>query len=164
MDGRAGSHPYADLSLLLEHTESVADVSAADCDLLYLASGHGAMVDFVADDHIARLIREVTQAGRPVAAVGHGVAGLLATRNGERPVVASRKITSFSTSEERLVHMADNLPYSLPDALARAGARYRPAPVPFLPYVVRDGMIVTGANPSSASRVLRTAWQLVPTS
>lgn len=42
------------------------------------------------------------------------------------------------------------MPYSAEAEIKRRGARYRKALIPFAPYVVADGRLVTGQNPFSA--------------
>lgn len=73
-------------------------------------------------------------------------------RSGE-PLLKGRNVTGFSWREEELAQRADAVPYSLEDRLKELGASYTTADKPFDVYVVEDGLLITGQNPSSARAV-----------
>ena len=141
----------------LTATPSTADTSAADCSIVFVAGGHGAVWDLPYDKNLATLIRDVYEAGSVVASVCHGPAALLeVTLTDGSPLVRGRRVTGFSNDEERAVGMTAIVPFSLADALAERGAAYESAGA-FLPYVVTDGRLVTGQNPASATAVAQAA-------
>ncbi|CAM2857873.1 type 1 glutamine amidotransferase domain-containing protein [Prescottella defluvii] len=162
-DGGTGSR-YADRKFmdLLDDTVSVADVSAADFDAIYLTGGHGVMFDFPDSPDLGRLLREFHEGGKIVSAVCHGPAGLLGAKlsSGEY-LIAGRNVTGFSWPEEELAQRADAVPFSLQEKLEDRGAVYSFTAQPFAPHVVEDGLLVTGQNPGSARPVAEAVLRLL---
>lgn len=145
----------------LRDTRNLDDVVADDYDAIYLAGGHGTMFDFAVDERLAELVGEVAEAGRVVSAVCHGPAGLLNAKVGGRALLDGKNVTGFSWTEEQLARRADAVPFSLEDRLRAAGASYSKAKLPMTPYVVTDGLLVTGQNPVSAKGVGRKVVELL---
>ena len=85
----------------------------------------------------------------------HGVAALTtAKRVDGRPLVAGRRVTSFTNSEEQLVELTEVVPFLLETRLREQGATFEGAP-DFAPCVVRDGLLITGQNPASSGPAAR---------
>lgn len=143
---------------------SSATVAAVgtDFDVVCVVGGHGAVLDLPLDGDLKRLVESVHARGGVVAAVCHGVAGLLSAEADGRPLIRDHRIAAFTDDEERAVGMAGRVPFLLSEALAERGAIHDVAP-PFLPHVVVDGRVVTGQNPASASDVARAAGYLAAT-
>jgi putative intracellular protease/amidase len=138
----------------------LADVEASAFDAVYYPGGHGPMQDLAHDLDSAALISATIAAGRPLAAVCHGLAALLPARTevGD-PVVAGRRITGFSDEEERLGGLADRAPFLLESALRDLGADVEIAAA-WSDHTIVDGLLITGQNPQSsesAARALLTA-------
>ena len=146
---------------LLNDTVNVASVDPGEFDAIYLTGGHGVMFDFPGCEPLARLIAAMYEQGRVVAAVCHGPAGLLDVRlgNGEL-LVQGKRVTGFSWNEEIMAKRDFAVPFGLEQELGKRGAQYSKAMLPFAPYVVEDGRLITGQNPGSAygvaKAVLRT--------
>jgi putative intracellular protease/amidase len=70
-------------------------------------------------------------------------------------LVAGKRVTGFAWSEEILAGVAGRVPYNAEAEMKRRGARYQKALLPFLPYAVADGRLVTGQNPFSAKVTAR---------
>lgn len=138
---------------LLDHTPSVVDVDADDYDAIFLAGGHGAMFDFD-DPEVAALVADFADDGKIVAAVCHGLAGLLDVRvaDGSR-LLDGREVTGFSWAEEKAAARADAVPFRLQDALKKRAKKYSKAALPMGKKVVVDGALITGQNPMSATGV-----------
>ena len=116
------------------------DLDAAD--LLIVAGGPGAVHDLADDGDLAQLLLRTLQCGRPVAAVGHGVAALA------RPaVVAGRRVTGCTDAEELTV-LRRPTASSTEQRLRAAGARFYARP-PGRPHLVVDGHLVTAQNTAS---------------
>ena len=131
-------------------SQAVADLDARDYDALFLAGGHGTMWDFPDNAALGRTITDALDAGRIVAAVCHGPAGFIGVRRADgAPLVAGRSIACFTDSEERAVHLDDQVPFLLATRLASLGARLSAGP-DFQPQVVTDGTLMTGQSPNSA--------------
>jgi putative intracellular protease/amidase len=103
---------------------------------------------------LQRLLTAFHTAGRPVAAVCHGVAGLVDAVDAEgRPMVKGKVVTGFSNVEDTLAGVKNLLPFLLEDALKEPGAAYTKTLVPFTERVETDGLLITGQNPQSAHGV-----------
>lgn len=152
----AMSERYKDRAFMdrLTDVKRIADVNANDYDAIYLTGGHGTMFDFVRNGELSRLIADFHYEGKVVAAVCHGPCGLLDVRLGDgSKLLSGRKVTGFSWREEEMAKRDDAVPFSLEHALAEEGAKFEKAAIPFASHVVRDGLLITGQNPSSAKPV-----------
>ncbi len=125
-------------------------VRAEDYDVLFFPGGHGPMFDLAVDESVSELITDFILEKKPVAAVCHGPAALLAAKDGnDNPVVAGKKVTGFSNTEEIAVALHEVVPFLLEDALKEKGGRYECGPE-WQPHVVEDGLLLTGQNPASS--------------
>lgn len=141
----------------LQNTARLADIDPAAYRIVFFVGGHGTMWDFPSDRHVTRVGREVYESGGIVAAVCHGPAALVnLTLSGGQALVAGKRVTSFTNSEEAAVGLTGVVPFLLADALTATGARHVPGP-DFTENVVVDGRLVTGQNPQSATGVARAA-------
>ena len=61
----------------LDNSMTLDAVDASTYKLLYLTGGHGTMWDFPANERLQDIIRQVYENGGMIAAVCHGVSGLL---------------------------------------------------------------------------------------
>jgi len=133
----------------------LADVDAEQYDAVYYPGGHGPMQDLATDAASGALIAATVDAGRPLAAVCHGLAALLPARTADgTPLVAGRSITAFTDEEERLGGLADRAPFLLESALRAQGADVSAAE-PWSDHVVVDGGLITGQNPQSSASAAR---------
>jgi putative intracellular protease/amidase len=65
------------------------------------------------------------------------------------PFVKGKKVTGFSNSEEEAAGLSKVVPFLLEDILKSQGGLYAKA-ADWQPFVVTDGMLVTGQNPASS--------------
>ena len=155
LEGAPSKH-YRDRAYmdLLENTLSVTDVKLENYDAIYLTGGHGAMFDFPESSGLAKLVADFYEANKIVSAVCHGPSGLLNVRlSGGGYLIAGKKLTGFSWTEEEVVKRDDAVPFSLEGELKERGADYSKALLPFTSHVVEDGRLITGQNPTSAHAV-----------
>ncbi|MDO6706102.1 type 1 glutamine amidotransferase domain-containing protein [Photobacterium sp. 1_MG-2023] len=147
---------------LLNNTLRPEAVDPSAFDAIYFTGGHAVMWDFPDSEGLQMLTRSIVEQGGIVGAVCHGYCGLLNTRlsSGEL-LVSDRKVTGFSWTEEILAGVAKKMPYNAEQEMRQRGARYQKALLPFLPYVVTDGQLVTGQNPQSAKATARQVVQLL---
>jgi putative intracellular protease/amidase len=77
-------------------------------------------------------------------------------------LLAGKKINSFTKAEEDIDKhiLGDVIPFMLDEALIKQGAIFLHTN-PFESYVVKDGNLVTGQNPASASSVALTMIDLL---
>lgn len=137
----------------LANTLKLSDLSAGDYDAVFYPGGHGPMWDLASDQHSIELIESFTRQGKIVSAVCHAPSVLLNTRNAEgEPLVKNRKVTGFSNTEEDAVGLTKVVPFLLEDELKKRGGIYSQGP-DWAPYLVEDGLLITGQNPASSSLV-----------
>jgi putative intracellular protease/amidase len=140
----------AELKVLVKSTSSVEQVRFGDYAAIFLPGGHGTMWDLPNSTALARGISDMFAAGKPVAAVCHGPAGLVsATAPDGQPLVAGRWVAAFTTEEEVAVGLKEAVPFLLDERLASLGARLVKGRR-FVPTAVADGNLITGQNPRSA--------------
>ncbi len=102
------------------------------------------------------------RAGKVVAAVCHGPAGLLdALGPGGEPIISGRRVTGFTASEERAAGREGAVPFQLEERLGRMGGRFERGEVDGGEFALRDGNLVTGQNPASAERVASLAVEVL---
>lgn len=133
---------------------------ASDYAALVITGGRGALADLPGNPTLGRLLLQARHAGVPIAAIGHGAAGLLsADRSLEQPwPFAGVRMTASTDDEEQ--DLTGRLAYSLETALREAGAVVEVGE-PFACQVVVDGLLVTGQNQASAEPVARTLLGLI---
>ena len=134
----------------LAATEVLADIDASMFDGVFYPGGHGPMWDLAQDAVSKALIEETLAADKPVALVCHAPAALknVTTPSGA-PLVRGRKVTGFTNGEEDAVGLTNAVPFLLEEMLKAKGADYSKG-ADFAPYVVTDGMLITGQNPASS--------------
>jgi putative intracellular protease/amidase len=140
----ADSDAMAQLSSV-QKLEHIADADGFAA--LFLVGGHGTMWDFADNPDLSRLLMAGVAQGKVIAAVCHGVAGLLA--DGVPAVLKGKAVSGFSNQEEAAVGLTEVVPFLLETKLSEAGYVYRGGAM-FAPHVITDGRLVTGQNPSSS--------------
>lgn len=152
LDGRSieGSIDGIGELALLDNTVALGQVNPLAYDGIFLAGGHGPMFDFPASADLKVTIRKLAMAGKGVASVCHGVAGLVGVLGESgRPLVEGRKLTSFTNLEEVAVGLEHVVPFMLESRLREQGGVFS-AVENFAPHVVVDGNLITGQNPASS--------------
>lgn len=146
----------------LQSTTPVADISTpADFDAVYLPGGHGIMYDGPDNADLARVLGAAAAAGKVVSAVCHGPAGLVGAQGPDgKPLVAGKKVTGFTNSEEAAVGKTHVVPWLLEDKLQELGGQYVKQG-DWAEFVVTDGRLVTGQNPSSSAEVAKAVVALL---
>lgn len=141
------------MSVKLENTLRLDQVDPAEYDAILYAGGHGTMWDFPDSTRLAEIARDIYENNGAVAAVCHGPAGLVnITLSDGQYLVDGKEISAFTNDEEAAVGLTEEVPFLLQTQLEQRGAKHSGAPN-FQPWVVRDGRLVTGQNPASATGV-----------
>ncbi len=136
----------------LDNSLRLADLDFAQYDGIFFPGGHGAVVDLPQDAVLAQKLGAAFDAGVPIAAVCHGPGGLVrATRADGQPIVAGKRVNSFTNAEEAIAEATEAVPFLLEDKLQELGGVFEGGP-DFAPYAVRDGHLVTGQNPASSEK------------
>jgi putative intracellular protease/amidase len=140
----------------LDNSLKLADVNPDQYQIIYFTGGHGTMWDFPDNQAIQQITQHIYERGGMVAAVCHGVSGLLNVRLSDGSLlIDDRQVTGFSNMEEKLVRLDEEVPFLLEDALREKKALYSKSLIPFMPYIEVDERLVTGQNPLSARKVGR---------
>ncbi|KAH8920822.1 DJ-1/PfpI family protein [Atractiella rhizophila] len=126
---------------------------AQEYDAVFYAGGSGPIFDLAIDATSQKIITEFWEADKVVSAVCHGpgVFTNVTLSNGQA-LVAGKKLTGFTNSEEVAIKALEKMPFLLEDALAAKGALFQ-RKGDFEPFVVVDGRLISGQNPASARPV-----------
>lgn len=142
-----------DFQQRIAHTLKLSDTHSEDYSAVLFVGGHGTMWDFPNSPDVQRIIRELYEADKPVAAVCHGPAALVnATLSDGRYLVEGKRVAAFTDAEERAVKLADVVPFLLETTLKSRGAQHQ-AVAEWQPLTLVDGNLITGQNPQSATGV-----------
>jgi putative intracellular protease/amidase len=134
----------------LAHTGKLADVNISDYDAVFYPGGHGPLWDLAEDKKSITLIEEAIAAAKPVALVCHAPGVLRHVKGTDgKALVAGREVTGFTNSEEEAVQLTKVVPFLVEDMLKANGGIYSRG-ADWGPYVVSDGLLITGQNPASS--------------
>lgn len=137
------------------------DVKEENYDLLFIAGGHGAMWDLVANPLLKQMLENFNAKNKSVGAVCHGVAALTSVLDAKgQPWIKGKQVTAFSNAEEESAGMDKLLPFLLETKLLSLGAVYTKGPN-YVKHVVSEGNVITGQNPASAEEVAKMALGLI---
>ena len=135
----------------LRTSVNLASVQDEVFDLIFIPGGHGPMVDLAHDKILHHMLARHDASGKLIAAVCHGPAALVhAQRADGAPLLAGRRVTGFTNTEERLVGLHGQVPFLLEDAMKSQGADFHSSLLPMLSHVEQDGNLLTGQNPRSS--------------
>ncbi|WP_426777737.1 type 1 glutamine amidotransferase domain-containing protein [Lusitaniella coriacea] len=135
----------------LQQTLPIDRVKEEDYDAIFLPGGHGTMWDFPDNPILVSLIETFDRKGKVVAAVCHAPAALVSAKDTTgNPLVANRKVTGFTDSEERAVQLEEVVPFLLETRLRELGATFVGG-ADFQPLVCQSGTLITGQNPASSA-------------
>ncbi|HEY0175984.1 MAG TPA: type 1 glutamine amidotransferase domain-containing protein, partial [Pedobacter sp.] len=145
----------------LSKTLVLSKVTEGSYDAVFYPGGHGPMWDLSEDQHSARLIESFYRNNKPVAFVCHAPAALKNVRdiNGE-PLIKGKNVTGFSNTEEEAGHLTHVVPFLLEDMLKEKGGHYQKA-ADWQPFVITDGLLITGQNPASSELVSQKLMELL---
>lgn len=143
----------------LARTHKLADIDPGSFDAVFYAGGHGPLWDLADDEDSRLLIDAMYAAGKPVAAVCHGLAALKnALGPFGLPLVRGKAVTGFSDSEERAAGLAEVVPFLVEDMLKEAGGLYSKA-TDWQAHVVTSDNLITGQNPASSAGAAKAVLQ-----
>ncbi|TPP10351.1 type 1 glutamine amidotransferase domain-containing protein [Rhizobium glycinendophyticum] len=146
---------------LLASTTPLSQIDPAGYDAVFYPGGHGPLWDLAEDADSIRLIEAFAEKGLPVAAVCHAPGVLRHVKNSEgRLLVAGRKVTGFTNSEEEAVGLTEVVPFLVEDMLTAHGGLYEKGP-DWGVHVVTDGKLVTGQNPASSEAAAKALLALL---
>ncbi|QEE40973.1 MULTISPECIES: type 1 glutamine amidotransferase domain-containing protein [unclassified Methylobacterium] len=134
----------------LETTTRLDAVSHDGFDAVFYPGGHGPLWDLAEDPVSIRLIETTLAAGKPVTLVCHAPGVLRHAKAPDgTPLVQGKAVTGLTNTEEEAVGLTEVVPFLVEDALRQNGGRFSKAG-DWAPYVVADGLLITGQNPASS--------------
>jgi putative intracellular protease/amidase len=140
-----------DAKAQLANTVRLDSVKIEDFDAVFYPGGHGPLWDLAEDPTSRSVIEQTIGAGKPVALVCHAPGVLRHVRAADgTPLVAGKKVTGFTNTEEAAVGLTDVVPFLVEDMLTGAGGVYSKTD-DWGVHVVRDGLLITGQNPASSA-------------
>ena len=146
---------------VLASTAKLSGVKADGFDAIFYPGGHGPMWDLAGDADSRRLIEAFAKKGQPIGAVCHAPAVFRDTNGPDGgKLVAGKRVTGFTNSEEQGVGLTDVVPFLVEDMLKQNGGKYEKG-ADWGSYVVRDGMLVTGHNPASSAAAAKELLTLL---
>ena len=114
------------------------------------------MYDFPDDPILQAIVRNTYERGSIVAAICHGVGGLLnVTLSDGRYLITGKTITGFNWFEESLARRKKRVPFNLEASLKERGAHYKKAFIPMTSMVLVDANLITGQNPFSSKEMAK---------
>lgn len=132
------------------------EINPTDYAAIYYTGGHGVMFDFPENAALQTIAQQIYASGGYVTSVCHGIAGLLNLQDDQgHYLIAGRHLTGFTTQEEILTQKRGLVPFLNEKAAAARGALFEKK-LPFRPFAVKDGQLITGQNPWSAKSVATT--------
>ncbi|MGM9479564.1 type 1 glutamine amidotransferase domain-containing protein [Roseateles sp. NT4] len=133
----------------------------SDCDAIFFPGGSGGMWDFPDSEAVQWAVEYCLTNGKVVAALCHGVAGLVSARaSSGDSVLHGRRVTGFSDAEELEIGRETVVPFLLESKLRQLGAEYRCASN-WQPCVEIDGKLITGQNPASAAMLAEAVYSVL---
>jgi len=150
---------WTEATTALAGTASLGAVKPARFAAIFLPGGHGTMFDLPQSVALKSLLDDFAAAGKIIAAVCHGPAGLVeAKRPDGRALVAGKRVTAFTNQEEREAQLDGLMPFLLETRLRDLGADFASAPN-WTDHVEIDGGLITGQNPQSSASVAQAVIQ-----
>ena len=135
---------------LMSNTKVLSEVNSTDFDAVFYPIGHGPLWDLVENTDSISLIESFIKEQKPVAAVCHASAVFLNTKDADgNALVAGKKVTGFTNSEEAAVQLTDIVPFLVEDELIKKGGDYQKTD-DWGVLVLEDGLVITGQNPASS--------------
>lgn len=146
-------HSDAALQAKLGKTVKLSRVSERDYDAVFYPGGHGPMWDLAEDKTSAKLIEDFYNNNKIIAFVCHGPVALknAVDKNGVS-IVKGKNVAGFTNGEEEGVKLTKVVPFLTEDLLKQLGGNYQKG-ADWTPFVVQDGLLITGQNPQSASLI-----------
>lgn len=145
----------------LARTVELSGMKVDDFDAVFYPGGHGPLWDLAEDVQSIALIEKTFAAGKPLALVCHAPGVLRHTKAPDgTPLVKGKKVTGFTNTEEDAVQLTQIVPFLVEDMLKANGGEYSKA-ADWAPYVLIDGMLVTGQNPASSEKAAHALLQLL---
>lgn len=137
----------------LNNTLKITSVKQKGFSAVFYPGGHGPMWDLGTNKNSIKLIQSFYNNNKPIAFVCHAPAALVNVKDRDgNYLIAGKKVTGFTNTEEEAVGLTKVVPFSLEDKLKQRGGKYSKGS-DWSSYVLEDGLLLTGQNPQSSEEV-----------
>lgn len=144
----------------LANTVKLSSVSEKDYDTVFYPGGHGPMWDLPDDEDSIRLLESFNRAGKVMTLMCHSPVALKNVKGLDGDwLIRGKRVTAFTNGEESDAVLDKIVPFLLEDMLRGRGANYEKGEN-WLPFVTRDGKLITGQNPASSVLAAQTVTDL----
>ena len=147
-----------DFAARLDDTAALDDVDLDAFDAVVVCGGQAPMFTFDEATNVHDALRRFYDAGKPTAALCHGVSALLYVEDADgAPFLRGKTVTGFSNAEE---DQADAMvgqtvmPFRIEDEAKAQGAQFIAAE-PWTAFATRDGHLITGQQQHSGAETAR---------
>lgn len=145
----------------LANTQQLENIDSTHFDAVFYPGGHGPLWDLAEERVSIDLIENFYANGKPVGAVCHAPGVLRHVKKPDgTPLVAGKRVTGFSNTEEEAVGLTDVVPFLVEDTLKSLGADYEKTS-DWGVYTLTDGHLVTGQNPASSAAAAEELLKLL---
>jgi len=145
----------------LANTMKPSEVNPEDYVAIHYVGGHGTMWDFPDNETLTLIAASIYENQGVVSAVCHGPAGLVNIQLTDGTyLIEGKKVAGFSNAEEKAAGLMQVVPFLLEDKIKERGAVYSEG-AKFTEHVVRDGRLVTGQNPQSATKMAEMVLEVL---
>ncbi|WP_338562293.1 type 1 glutamine amidotransferase domain-containing protein [Erwinia sp. E_sp_B04_7] len=145
----------------LANTQKLETIDSTQFDAVFYPGGHGPLWDLAEERVSIDLIENFYANGKPVGAVCHAPGVLRHVKKPDgTPLVAGKRVTGFSNSEEEAVGLTDVVPFLVEDVLKSLGGSYEKTD-DWGVYTLTDGHLVTGQNPASSAAAAEELLKLL---
>lgn len=145
----------------LANTQRLDAVDPGEFDAVFYPGGHGPLWDLAEDPTSIQLIETLFANGKPVGTVCHAPGVLRHAKKPDgTPLVAGKRVTGFTNSEEEAVGLTNVVPFLVEDELKKLGGQFERTD-DWGVYVLTDGHLVTGQNPASSAAAAEELLKLL---
>ena len=138
----------ASAQVALANTLKIRDINPGDFDAVFYPGGHGPLWGLAENAYLMSLIETLFSHDKPFGLVCHAPGALRHVIGSDgNSIIKGKSVTGFSNTEEKAAGLTHVVPFLVEDMLRQSGGHYAKA-VDWLPFVVTDGLLVTGQNPA----------------
>lgn len=149
-----------DAQAALASTRVLSEITVEGYDAVFYPGGHGPLWDLAEDADSIRIIESFAEHDLPIGAVCHAPAIFKHTKINDKPLVAGKKVTGFTNTEEEGVGLTNVVPFLVEDMLKANGGVYLKGD-DWASFVTTDGKLVTGQNPASSEEAAKKLLELL---
>lgn len=139
----------------LETTKKPSEIKASDYKAVYYGGGGAAMFGVAENEAIQNIVIALYEDGGIVSAICHGTAGIvnLKTKDGAY-LVAGKKVNGFPDAFENMeAAYYKTFPFSIQQKIVERGGNFEFSEEGWDGFYLVDGRLITGQDPSAASKV-----------